>query len=52
LYVISTPQEMQGIAEGIPGSRLVTIPGAGHLTPLEAPQEFNAALKGFLAAQE
>ena len=49
LDVISTPQEMRGIADGIPGSRLVTIPGSGHLTPLEAPVEFNAALREFLA---
>lgn len=32
----------------IPGSRLVTVPGAGHLPPLEAPEAFNAALGAFL----
>ena len=29
-------------------SRLVRIPGAGHLTPLEAPERFNGALLSFL----
>jgi len=50
--VIATPQEMQSMADAIPGSRLVTIPGAGHLTPLEAPREFNAAVADFLADNE
>lgn len=45
---ISTPQEMADMSSRIPGSRLVTISGAGHLTPLEAPQAFNAALGSFL----
>ena len=49
LDVISTPQEMRGMADAIPGSRLATIAGAGHLTPLEAPAEFNAAMRDFLA---
>ena len=48
LDVISTPQEMQGMAAGISNSRLVTIPAVGHLTPLEAPVEFTTALQGFL----
>jgi pimeloyl-ACP methyl ester carboxylesterase len=32
------------LARGIPGARLVTIPGAGHLTPMEAPTPFLHAL--------
>jgi pimeloyl-ACP methyl ester carboxylesterase len=36
------------MAEKIPHSRHVTLPGAGHLANLEAPEGFNAALKGFL----
>jgi pimeloyl-ACP methyl ester carboxylesterase len=35
--------------ERIPGSRLVTFPGVGHLSPREAPDAFNAAVAGFLA---
>jgi pimeloyl-ACP methyl ester carboxylesterase len=34
--------------EHIPGARLVVIPGAGHLSNLECPDEFNEALSGFL----
>jgi pimeloyl-ACP methyl ester carboxylesterase len=34
----------------IPTSRLVTIPGAGHLSNLEAPQEFSTAVAAFLRA--
>ncbi len=36
--------------ERLPSSRLVTIPGAGHLSSLEAPDEFSAALAAFLSA--
>jgi 3-oxoadipate enol-lactonase len=38
----------QTLARGLPGSRLVTIPGAGHLAPLETPQAFRELLLGFL----
>jgi 3-oxoadipate enol-lactonase len=34
--------------EGIAGSRLAVLPGAGHLANLEAPEAFNHALEGFL----
>jgi 3-oxoadipate enol-lactonase len=36
------------IAEAVPGAKLVTIPAAGHLSNLEQPDAFNAALTGFL----
>ncbi len=36
------------MAEKIPDSRHVTLPGAGHLANLEAPAGFNAALKELL----
>jgi 3-oxoadipate enol-lactonase len=46
-----TPPAMsQAIAERIPGSQLVVIPGAAHLSAVEKPQEFGALVKGFLAA--
>ena len=45
---ISSPEVMGAMAEKIPHSRHVTLPGAGHLANLEAPEGFNAALKGFL----
>jgi 3-oxoadipate enol-lactonase len=37
------------IAAGIPGARLAVIPGAGHLTPAEAPDRFNAIVAAFLS---
>ncbi|WP_202976797.1 alpha/beta fold hydrolase [Candidatus Oscillochloris fontis] len=35
--------------EAVPSSRLVIIPGAGHLSNLERPDEFTAALRSFLS---
>lgn len=46
---LSPPAEAQAMAEAVPGATLVTIPGSGHLTAVEAPEEFNAALAAFLA---
>jgi 3-oxoadipate enol-lactonase len=45
---ISSPEVMGAMAEKIPDSRHVTLPGVGHLSNLEAPEDFNAALKEFL----
>ena len=45
---ISSPEVMGAMAKKIPDSRHVTLPGAGHLSNLEAPAAFNAALKKFL----
>lgn len=39
----------RGLAEPIPGARLVRIPSAGHFAPIENPDAVNAALRGFLA---
>jgi pimeloyl-ACP methyl ester carboxylesterase len=41
--------EAEAIAKGIPGAELLVIPGAGHSTPLEAPDVVNAALGAFFA---
>lgn len=38
----------QTLARGIPGAELAVIPGAGHLSALERPDEFAAAVRGFL----
>jgi 3-oxoadipate enol-lactonase len=46
---ISSPEVMGAMAEKIPDSRHVTLPRAGHLSNLDAPEGFNAALKEFLA---
>jgi len=48
---ITTPDEMRDVAAGIAGAELVVIKDAGHLTALEAPVEFNAALARFLATR-
>ena len=45
---LSTPEIMGRMAEKIPDSRHLTLPKSGHLSNLEAPKAFNAALLGFL----
>lgn len=40
--------DSEAMAEAIPGSTLVKIPEAGHLSNLEQPEKFNSALSGFL----
>lgn len=40
----------QALASAIPHAKLVTLPGVGHLPRLEATQEFNRAVMGFLSA--
>jgi pimeloyl-ACP methyl ester carboxylesterase len=46
---LSPPADAQAMADAVPDARLVTIPAAGHLTAVEAPEEFNAAVAEFLA---
>jgi pimeloyl-ACP methyl ester carboxylesterase len=41
--------EAEMLAGGIAGARLVTIPKAGHLSSMENPEAFGAALLGFLS---
>ena len=38
----------EALAAGIPGAELRVVAGAGHLTPAEAPAEFNALVREFL----
>lgn len=47
---LTPAQEAQKMAEAIPGSKLVTIPAAGHLSNLEQPDAFNQALSAFLVS--
>jgi len=47
LTPVSASHEMQ---QGIRGASLVTLPRAGHLSSLERPAEFNAAVGRFLGA--
>ncbi|HKV89808.1 MAG TPA: alpha/beta fold hydrolase [Thermoplasmata archaeon] len=42
------PERTQTLVPAIPGARGVEIPKAGHLSPLEAPEAFDAAVKRFL----
>jgi 3-oxoadipate enol-lactonase len=39
------------LADGLPDAQLLVIPGAGHLTALERPAEFAAAVGPFLSAR-
>ena len=49
---LSPSSEMQAMANAIPGVRFEVIPGAGHMTPMEKPREFNAILRSFLQSLE
>jgi 3-oxoadipate enol-lactonase len=40
------------LATSIPGATLAVVPGVGHLTPAEAPAEFNRLVAAFLAATD
>jgi pimeloyl-ACP methyl ester carboxylesterase len=42
------PETMQRMETLLPDARLLVVPAAGHLVPLEAPQVFNAAVAEFL----
>jgi len=41
-------EEAESLRNGIPGARLCVIEGAGHLSNLERPEAFNAALAQFI----
>jgi 3-oxoadipate enol-lactonase len=45
---IITPEVVGAMAAKIQGARHVTIPRTGHLSNLEAPDKFNAAVADFL----
>jgi pimeloyl-ACP methyl ester carboxylesterase len=47
--VLTPPAASEAMAAAIPGSRLVTIPGAGHLAPMERPKVVSQALGDFFA---
>lgn len=46
---LTPPSESEAMVAVLPQARLVTLTGAGHLTPLERPEEFNKAVLDFLA---
>jgi len=45
---LSAPAEARSMAAAMPNARVVEIPGAGHLSNLENPDAFAAALAGFV----
>jgi pimeloyl-ACP methyl ester carboxylesterase len=45
---LTPPAEAASMAAAAPGAALVTIPRAGHLANLEAPEAFNAAMHDWL----
>jgi len=47
-YSIQLWVDVLRYAEGIPGATLVVIPNVGHVTMVEAPEAFMAAVKPFL----
>jgi 3-oxoadipate enol-lactonase len=49
---ITPPSLSEELVSLIPGSKLQIIPGASHLANLDKPDEFNAAIDGFLATFE
>jgi 3-oxoadipate enol-lactonase len=49
LDVLTPPSESQTMAAAIPGARLVVVPGAGHLSPMERPRAVAAAIGDFFA---
>ena len=46
---LTPPESARAMSEEMPGSHLVVIPEAGHLTPVERPEDVNEALATFLA---
>lgn len=50
--MLSPASEMQAMAKNIPRGRFEVIADAGHMTPMEKPQEFNMILRDFLKSLE
>lgn len=46
--VLTPPSDAEALHRGIPGSRLVMLPRAGHLSNVEIPELFSRALNDFL----
>lgn len=47
---LASPEEMQGVARRVQGSQFEVIEGAGHLSNLEAEEEFNRLLAEFFGS--
>jgi pimeloyl-ACP methyl ester carboxylesterase len=46
------PSESEALFNAIPGCRIAELPGAGHLSSLEAPEAFNAQVTEFLTPRQ
>mgnify|MGYP001264997816 CR=1 FL=1 len=46
------PAVLERMAQKIPGAEYVLLPGCGHLGPMDQPDEFNEALREFLARRK
>jgi pimeloyl-ACP methyl ester carboxylesterase len=49
---LTPPSESHALHAAIAGSRLVEIPGAGHISNVEAPDAFNAAVEEFMLGSQ
>ena len=49
--VLTPPKYADYLGQHLAGARRVHIDGAGHLTPMEQPERFNAAVEDFLGTQ-
>jgi pimeloyl-ACP methyl ester carboxylesterase len=49
---ITPPQGAEAMAKNIPGATLETIRGAGHMSPMEQPEQVNRALTAFLNSMQ
>lgn len=47
---LSPPSDAQAMADILPAGRLIRLPAAGHLTPVETPDDFNRVMRDFLAS--
>jgi pimeloyl-ACP methyl ester carboxylesterase len=47
---LTPPRLARTLADGIPGARLVEIPGAGHFPQLETPEAVSGAIRTFLSS--
>jgi pimeloyl-ACP methyl ester carboxylesterase len=48
--VLTPPADSEAMAAAIPGARLVKVPGAGHLAPMERPKAVAEALGEFFSS--
>ncbi len=51
-YDTCTPAAARDYAAATPGAEVVVIPGSGHLTTIDAPNETNVAVRAFIEAHD